>query len=152
MLALDALEAQVGGPSFEVVAINIDTRNADKPRQWLNDIGIHKLGYYADPTAKVFQDLKPLDAPSGCRPRCLSIRQDAKLVRWQVRRNGRALTVSRLSRPRWRNELRVDGGFKTALGHIKGALARGDGLLPAVIIEPALRFSAEPASLDIFHQ
>lgn len=65
MPALDALEAQVGGPSFEVVAINIDTRNPDKPRQWLDDIGIHKLGYYADPTAKVFQDLKIIGRALG---------------------------------------------------------------------------------------
>jgi thiol-disulfide isomerase/thioredoxin len=65
MPALDALEAQLGGPSFEVVAINIDTRNPDKPRQWLSDIGIRRLGYYADPTAKVFQDLKIIGRALG---------------------------------------------------------------------------------------
>jgi hypothetical protein len=41
-----------------VVAINIDTRDTDKPKAWLKDVGIHKLGYYADNSAKVFQDLK----------------------------------------------------------------------------------------------
>jgi thiol-disulfide isomerase/thioredoxin len=58
MPALDALQAKLGGPDFAVVAINIDTRDTDKPKAWLRDVGIHKLGYYADNTAKVFQDLK----------------------------------------------------------------------------------------------
>jgi thiol-disulfide isomerase/thioredoxin len=58
MPALDALQAALGGPAFEVVAINIDTRNLDKPRQWLSEHGINRLAYYADPQAKVFQDLK----------------------------------------------------------------------------------------------
>jgi thiol-disulfide isomerase/thioredoxin len=58
MPALDALEAKLGGPDFAVVAINIDTRDIDKPKAWLKDVGIHKLGYYADNSAKVFQDLK----------------------------------------------------------------------------------------------
>jgi thiol-disulfide isomerase/thioredoxin len=58
MPALDALQAKLGGPNFEVVAVNIDTRDADKPKAWLKEVGIGKLGYFADPTAKVFQDLK----------------------------------------------------------------------------------------------
>ena len=58
MPALDALQAKLGGPSFEVVAVNIDTRDAEKPKAWLKEVGIAKLGYFADPTAKVFQDLK----------------------------------------------------------------------------------------------
>jgi thiol-disulfide isomerase/thioredoxin len=58
MPALDALQAKLGGPAFEVVAINIDTRDPEKPRAWLKDIGINRLAYYSDPSAKVFQDLK----------------------------------------------------------------------------------------------
>ena len=58
MPALDALKAKLGGPDFDVVAINIDTRDTDKPKAWLKDVGVHKLGYYADNSAKVFQDLK----------------------------------------------------------------------------------------------
>jgi thiol-disulfide isomerase/thioredoxin len=58
MPALDALQAEFGGAAFEVVAVNIDTRNLDKPRSWLSDNGITKLAYYADPEAKIFQDLK----------------------------------------------------------------------------------------------
>jgi thiol-disulfide isomerase/thioredoxin len=58
MPALDALQAKLGGAGFEVVAINIDTRDAEKPKTWLRDAGINRLGYYSDSSAKVFQDLK----------------------------------------------------------------------------------------------
>ena len=65
MPALDALEGAMGGPAFEVVAVNIDTRDPDKPRNWLNDVGIRQLGYYADPSFKVFQDLKLIGVAFG---------------------------------------------------------------------------------------
>jgi thiol-disulfide isomerase/thioredoxin len=65
MPALDALQAELGGPGFEVVAVNIDTRDADKPRTWLKEVGIGRLAYYADPTAKVFQDLKSIGRAFG---------------------------------------------------------------------------------------
>jgi thiol-disulfide isomerase/thioredoxin len=65
MPALDALEGAMGGPSFEVVAVNIDTRDPDKPRNWLRDVGIRQLGYYADPSFKVFQDLKLIGLAFG---------------------------------------------------------------------------------------
>ena len=58
MPALDQLQTKLGGDDFQVVAVNIDTRNLDKPKAWLTENGIHKLGYYADPEAKVFQALK----------------------------------------------------------------------------------------------
>ena len=58
MPALDQLQAKLGSPQFEVVSINIDTRDAEKPRAWLKEVGITRLGYYTDASAKVFQDLK----------------------------------------------------------------------------------------------
>jgi len=58
MPALDALQAKLGGPDFEVVAVNIDTRDPEKPKAWIKEVGISRLAYYADPDAKVFQDLK----------------------------------------------------------------------------------------------
>src|SRR5215510_706607 len=58
MPALDELQSKLGGPPFEVLSINIDTRDAAKPRNWLKEVGITRLGYYADSSAKVFQDLK----------------------------------------------------------------------------------------------
>jgi thiol-disulfide isomerase/thioredoxin len=65
MPALDALQGRLGGPHFDVVAVNIDTRDPAKPRAWLKDAGINRLAYYADPSAKVFQDLKLADRAFG---------------------------------------------------------------------------------------
>ena len=65
MPALDALEQRLGGPAFEVVAINIDTRDASKPKEWLKEVGVQKLSYFADPTARTFQDLKAIGRAFG---------------------------------------------------------------------------------------
>ena len=58
MPALDGLQARLGGPRFQVVAINIDQRDSEKPKAWLREAHVDRLAYYADPSAKVFQDLK----------------------------------------------------------------------------------------------
>ena len=65
MPALDALQSKIGGADFEVVSINIDTRDTDKPRTWLSNAGIRSLAYYADNNAKVFQDLKAVGKAFG---------------------------------------------------------------------------------------
>jgi thiol-disulfide isomerase/thioredoxin len=65
MPALDALQAELGGPDFEVVAISIDQRNLEKPKTFLQEIGVKKLVYYADPSAKIFQSLKAVDRAFG---------------------------------------------------------------------------------------
>jgi thiol-disulfide isomerase/thioredoxin len=59
MPALDQLNADLGKDGrFEVVAVNIDTRNFEKPRAFLKEINVKSLTYYSDGTAKVFADLK----------------------------------------------------------------------------------------------
>jgi thiol-disulfide isomerase/thioredoxin len=65
MPALDALEQRLGGPSFEVVAVNIDTRDPDKPKAFLKEVGVSRLNYYADPNAATFQDLKQVGRAFG---------------------------------------------------------------------------------------
>ena len=65
MPTLDALQGELGGPRFEVVAVNIDTRDPDKPKEFLKQIGVQKLAYYADPSAKTFQDLKSIGRAFG---------------------------------------------------------------------------------------
>jgi thiol-disulfide isomerase/thioredoxin len=65
MPALDALQGKLGGPDFEVVAINIDTRDPEKPKAWLKEVGVVKLAYYADNTSKVFQDLREIGKAFG---------------------------------------------------------------------------------------
>jgi len=65
MPALATLEAKLGGPRFEVVAVNIDTRDPDKPKAWLKDAGVTGLAYYADASGKVFQELKSVGRAVG---------------------------------------------------------------------------------------
>ncbi len=65
MPALDALQGQLGGPDFEVVAINIDTRDPAKPKAFLADGNLGKLAYFTDANAKVFQDLKGVGRALG---------------------------------------------------------------------------------------
>ena len=65
MPALDSLQAQLGGADFEVVAINIDTRDPEKPKNFMKDANLTRLGYFADSKAKVFQDLKGIGKALG---------------------------------------------------------------------------------------
>jgi thiol-disulfide isomerase/thioredoxin len=58
MPALDRLQASLGSKDFTVVAVNIDTARLERPKTFLNDIGVKNLGFYADNTADVFQVLK----------------------------------------------------------------------------------------------
>jgi hypothetical protein len=65
MPALDALEGKLGSPGFQVVTVNIDTRNLDKPKAWLDEVGVKRLAYFSDSSAKVFQDLKAIGKAFG---------------------------------------------------------------------------------------
>ena len=58
MPALDKLQQTLGDKDFEVVAINIDTRDPEKPKTFLKEAGLTTLAYFHDQKAKVFQDLK----------------------------------------------------------------------------------------------
>lgn len=64
MPALDQLARQAGD-KFEVVAINLDTGDRQKPRRFLAEIGVAKLAYYEDPSTGVFQELKRLGRAPG---------------------------------------------------------------------------------------
>ena len=77
MPALDRLQASSGSDKFEVVAINLDTKDPEKPKQFLSEIGVAALGYHADPTLGVFKALQQkgksrglpttmLVGPDGC--------------------------------------------------------------------------------------
>jgi thiol-disulfide isomerase/thioredoxin len=58
MPALDALQARLGGPKFQVVAVNIDQNDPQKPLAFLKQVGVTHLAYYADDSAQVFETLK----------------------------------------------------------------------------------------------
>ena len=65
MPALDSLQAKLGGKEFEVVAVNIDTRDPEKPKNFLKEANLTRLGYFTDQKAKVFQDLKSIGKALG---------------------------------------------------------------------------------------
>jgi thiol-disulfide isomerase/thioredoxin len=65
MPALETLQTKLEGADFEVVAINIDTRDPDKPKSFLKDANLTRLGYFNDQKAKVFQDLKAVGRALG---------------------------------------------------------------------------------------
>jgi thiol-disulfide isomerase/thioredoxin len=58
MPALDRLEAKLGGKDFQVVAVNIDTTRLERPKAFLNEVGVKALPYYSDAKADVFYRLK----------------------------------------------------------------------------------------------
>jgi thiol-disulfide isomerase/thioredoxin len=64
MPALDQLARQAGD-KFEVVAINLDTGDRQKPKRFLAEIGVRNLAYYEDPSTGVFQELKRLGRAPG---------------------------------------------------------------------------------------
>jgi thiol-disulfide isomerase/thioredoxin len=77
MPALDALQALLGGADFQVVAVNVDTRDPQKPLAFLKEVGITHLAFFSDPSARVFEELKTAGKafgmpttlivdPSGC--------------------------------------------------------------------------------------
>jgi thiol-disulfide isomerase/thioredoxin len=58
MPALNALERDLGSDRFEVVAINIDTGDDEKPKTFLAETGVDALDYYRDASMGVFNSLK----------------------------------------------------------------------------------------------
>jgi thiol-disulfide isomerase/thioredoxin len=58
MPAFDALQKARGTKSFEVVAINVDTRNPERVPEFLDGIGVKTLARYSDPSGMLLQDMK----------------------------------------------------------------------------------------------
>ena len=65
MPALDRLQAKLGSKDFQVVAINIDTRDPEKPKNFLKDAKLTRLDYFSDSKAEVFQELKAIGRALG---------------------------------------------------------------------------------------
>ncbi|AMB46445.1 TlpA disulfide reductase family protein [Methylobacterium sp. AMS5] len=65
MPALDRLQGELGGDTFQVVAINVETRNLDKPPAWFKANGIAHLTYYGDPEGKVLPAIQSAVGSTG---------------------------------------------------------------------------------------
>lgn len=103
MPALDRLQAALGGSDFEVVAVNLDTRNLDRPRAWLAEAGIRHLAYYADPQAAALRTLRA-DSPELGLPTSLIV-------------DAAGCEIARLTGP-------ADWAGENALAAIRAALGR----------------------------
>ena len=58
MPALDRLQAEKGGADFSVVPVSIDTTDPDRPRTFLDSVGVKNLPLYTDRSTEIFQQLK----------------------------------------------------------------------------------------------
>jgi thiol-disulfide isomerase/thioredoxin len=52
MPALDRLQAKLGGPGFEVLAVSVDQQGPEIARRFYADVGIKSLAFYIDRSAK----------------------------------------------------------------------------------------------------
>ncbi|MEJ1160280.1 thiol:disulfide interchange protein TlpA [Prosthecomicrobium sp. N25] len=77
MPALDRVARSLAAPDFEVVTVNIDTKDPEKPKRFLEEIKVETLVNYADPTIGIFKTLQQrgrsrgmpttmLVGPDGC--------------------------------------------------------------------------------------
>ena len=64
MPTLDALEAELGGPSFEVVPLSVDRAGPEVVRKFYAEIGIEHLGLYIDASMRASFDLQAPGLPT----------------------------------------------------------------------------------------
>ncbi len=63
MPALDRLQAALGGPDFEVVALSVDRGGLEVVRKFFAEIGIHNLTMYVDSAGKAMRALNAVGLP-----------------------------------------------------------------------------------------
>jgi thiol-disulfide isomerase/thioredoxin len=61
---LAKLQASLGGPDFEVVALSVDRKGLAASQAFLQDIGVTTLGVYTEPEAKSLAALQALGLPA----------------------------------------------------------------------------------------
>jgi len=64
MPALDRLQAKLGGPRFEVVALSIDREGPTAVRRFFSDVGVHALKLYNDPSGEAANRLGTVGIPT----------------------------------------------------------------------------------------
>ncbi len=64
MPTLDRLQAQLGGPDFEVVALSIDKAGVEVVRKFYEEIGINDLRIYMDSDKKATRALRVVGLPT----------------------------------------------------------------------------------------
>jgi thiol-disulfide isomerase/thioredoxin len=64
MPTLDRLQAELGGPDFEVVALSIDRQGRRVVADFYEELGLRQLGIYLDPSGKAPRELNALGIPT----------------------------------------------------------------------------------------
>ena len=64
MPTLDRLQAKLGGPDFEVVALSIDRAGIDAVRSFWREIGVEHLAMYVDATGEAATELGAVGLPT----------------------------------------------------------------------------------------
>lgn len=64
MPALDRLQAQLGGPGFQVVALSVDRGGKDQVQPFYQRTGVKNLALYLDPSSASMQTLKLRGLPT----------------------------------------------------------------------------------------
>jgi thiol-disulfide isomerase/thioredoxin len=64
MPALDRLQAAIGGPRFEVVALSVDQQGPEIARKFFGDVGVKSLTLYVDRSAQAAFKLGAVGLPS----------------------------------------------------------------------------------------
>lgn len=65
MPSLDALQRDMGGPGFSVVAISLDTRALEKRQQFLDQIGARNITLHGDPKGLILPQMKAASGVLG---------------------------------------------------------------------------------------
>lgn len=65
MPALDALQAEMGDGSFEVVTVNLDRGGPEKPKAFLDEIGVKDLAFYQDSSNGILKELRKVARATG---------------------------------------------------------------------------------------
>jgi thiol-disulfide isomerase/thioredoxin len=64
MPTLERLQAQLGGPDFEVVALSIDRKGLSVVKEFYDELSLRELGMYVDASAKASRELSALGVPT----------------------------------------------------------------------------------------
>ncbi len=64
MPSLDRLQAEMGGPDFQVVALSIDRGGLDPVRAFFGEVGLPHLGIYLDQPSASTPALKVVGIPT----------------------------------------------------------------------------------------
>jgi len=80
MPSLDRLQAERGSKDFEVVTVNMDTRDPERPKAFLADIGVKALVHRSDPSMGVFKELQKLGLARGLPTTVLIDRSGCELA------------------------------------------------------------------------